>query len=74
MELPSDVALPADAMTPSHPWWRAAAKAMARWHLGPTLTDETARLYYRSKHLHGRASATLLGVHNQARALLDGAR
>ena len=40
--------------------WRAAAKAMARWSPAPQVTDETVRLYYRCKEIHGRCSAKLI--------------
>ena len=60
MEPLSQGDLPLGALTPNHPLWRAAAKAMGRWTPAPKLTYESVRLYYRCKALHGRASAKLL--------------
>ena len=57
--VPTEV-LPAGALTPSHPLWRAAAKAMARFSPAPLVTEETVRLYYRCREMHGRCSAKLL--------------
>ena len=48
------------ALLPSHPLWRAAARAMGGWAPPPKLTDESVRLYHRCKALHKRASAKLL--------------
>ena len=60
MEALSKDALPAGELTPNHPLWRAAAKAMARWTPAPQVTDEIVRLYYRCKTMHGRCSAKLI--------------
>ena len=60
MEALSKGDLPAGELTPSHPVWRAAAKAMARWSPAPQVTDEIVRLYYRCKAMHGRCSANLI--------------
>jgi len=60
MEPSSQDALPTGELTPSHPLWRAAAKAMARWSPAPQVTDEIVRLYYRCKTMHGRCSAKLI--------------
>ena len=64
MEPSSQDALPTGELTPSHPMWRAAAKAMARWSPAPQVTDEAVRLYYRCKEIHGRCSAKLIDKEN----------
>jgi len=60
MEPSSQDALPTGELTPSHPMWRAVAKAMARWSPAPQVTYEFVRLYYRCKATHGRCSAKLI--------------
>jgi len=76
MEPSSQEDLPLGALTPNHPLWRAVAKAMGRWAPAPKLTEEAARLHYRCKALHKRASAKLLEAERpkSASASLGGAR
>ena len=52
--------LPAGELTPSHPMWRAAAKAMSRFSPAPQVADDAARLYYRCRQMYGRCSAKLM--------------
>lgn len=49
-------------LTPQHPLWKAAAKAMARWSPVPPINEANVRLYYQCKELHGRCSGRLLAA------------